>query len=114
MIENCASELRRQWRLRSAPIRDVILSVENPGIPVAMLDIPSEKQDGFFFRSPLLKRGFIGVNVHSAIAARARFDVAHELGHLVLHGNVTTEPLRICRRPFRLSYAAIAGASSMA
>lgn len=59
-----------------------------------MLDIPSEKQDGFFFRSPLLKRGFIGVNVHSATAARARFDVAHELGHLVLHKNVTAEQNR--------------------
>ncbi len=94
IIEDCASELRRQWQLRSAPIRDVILSVENAGIPVAMLNIPSEKQDGFFFRSPLLKRGFIGVNVHSATAARARFDVAHELGHLVLHRKVTTEQNR--------------------
>ncbi|MBB3746988.1 Zn-dependent peptidase ImmA (M78 family)/DNA-binding XRE family transcriptional regulator [Rhizobium sp. BK591] len=94
MIEKCASELRRQWQLRSLPIRDVVLSVENAGIPVAMLDIPSEKQDGFFFRSPLLKRSFIGVNVHSATAARARFDVAHELGHLVLHKNVTAEQNR--------------------
>lgn len=91
MIEHCASELRQEWRLRNLPIRDVVLSVENAGIPVAMLDIPSEKQDGFFFQSPLLKRGFIGVNVHTATAARARFDVAHELGHLVLHKRVTPD-----------------------
>ncbi|MGO6812891.1 XRE family transcriptional regulator [Rhizobium ruizarguesonis] len=91
MIERCASEVRTAWRLRREPIRDVVLSVENAGIPVVMLDIPSEKQDGFFFRSPLLNRGFIGVNIHRATAARARFDVAHELGHLVLHKNVTSE-----------------------
>ncbi|MGO6677622.1 XRE family transcriptional regulator [Rhizobium leguminosarum] len=94
MIESCASELRLEWRLRNQPIRDVVLSVENAGIPVAMLDIPSEKQDGFLFRSPLLKRGFVGVNVYNTTAARARFDVAHELGHLVLHRNVTPDQNR--------------------
>lgn len=91
MIESCASQLRQEWRLRNQPIRDVVLSVENVGIPVAMLNIPSEKQDGFFFRSALLKRGFIGVNAHSATTARVRFDVAHELGHLLLHKYVTPD-----------------------
>lgn len=85
MIEGYAEQIRREWRLKDLPIRDVVLSVENAGIPVVMLDIVSEKQDGFFFRSALLNRGFIGVNVHDVTAARARFDVAHELGHLVLH-----------------------------
>lgn len=90
MIEGFAERVRREWRLKDLPIRDVVLSVENAGIPVVMLDIPSEKQDGFFFRSPLLNRGFIGVNVHTATAARARFDVAHELGHLILHKYVSS------------------------
>ncbi|MVA18955.1 ImmA/IrrE family metallo-endopeptidase [Agrobacterium vitis] len=90
MIEGFAECVRRDWRLKDLPIRDVVLSVENAGIPVVMLDILSEKQDGFFFRSSLLKRAFIGVNVHSVTAARARFDVAHELGHLILHKYVTS------------------------
>ncbi len=90
MIEGFAERVRREWRLKDLPIRDVVLSVENAGIPVVMLDIPSEKQDGFFFTSPLLNRGFIGVNVHNVTAARARFDVAHELGHLILHKYVTS------------------------
>jgi Zn-dependent peptidase ImmA (M78 family)/DNA-binding XRE family transcriptional regulator len=91
MIERFAERVRRDWRLKDLPIRDVVLSVENAGIPVVMLDIFSEKQDGFFFTSPLLRRAFIGVNVHSVTAARARFDVAHELGHLILHKNVSSE-----------------------
>ena len=90
MIEGFAEQVRQDWRLRDLPVRDVVLSVENAGIPVVMLDIASEKQDGFFFRSPLLRRGFIGVNIHDITAARARFDVAHELGHLILHKNVTS------------------------
>ncbi|WP_296068205.1 XRE family transcriptional regulator [uncultured Agrobacterium sp.] len=90
MIEGFAERVRREWRLKDLPIRDVVLSVENAGIPVVMLDIPSEKQDGFFFTSPLLNRGFIGVNVHNVTAARARFDVAHELGHLILHKYVSS------------------------
>lgn len=94
MIEGFAERVRRDWRLKDLPIRDVVLSVENAGIPVVMLDILSEKQDGFFFRSALLKRGFIGVNVHNVTAARARFDVAHELGHLILHKYVSSEQER--------------------
>lgn len=94
MIEEFAERVRQDWRLKDLPIRDVVLSVENAGIPVVMLDIPSEKQDGFFFRSSFLNRAFIGVNVHSVTAARARFDVAHELGHLILHKHVTTEQER--------------------
>jgi Zn-dependent peptidase ImmA (M78 family)/transcriptional regulator with XRE-family HTH domain len=94
MIEHYATEVRNHWKLRDLPVKDVVLSVENAGIPVVMLNIPSEKQDGFFFRSPLLKRGFIGINVHNATAARARFDAAHELGHLLLHKWATSEQER--------------------
>jgi len=94
MIEKYAEQVRREWKLRKLPIQDVVLSVENAGVPVVMLKIASEKQDGFFFRSSILNRGFIGVNVNDTTAVRARFDVAHELGHLLLHRNVTASEER--------------------
>jgi len=94
MIEEYAEQVRSFWRLRELPIRDMILCVESAGVPVVMLDIPSEKQDGFFFSSQSLHRPFIGVNIHDVTSARARFDVAHELGHLCLHRMVTAEQER--------------------
>lgn len=93
-IESAAEQLRRQWRLWDLPIPDVALALENVGIPVVMMDLESEKQDGFCFRSPTLDRVFVGINTHNISPVRARFDAAHELGHAVLHRNVTAQQSR--------------------
>lgn len=93
IIEKTAETLRSHWNLRDRPIPDVTLALENAGIPVIHLDIPSEKQDGFCFKSTLLARYFVGVNVSQLSAARARYDAAHELGHAVLHKRVTKSHL---------------------
>ena len=94
IIETVSEELRRIWRFRSYPIPDVTLALENAGIPVVNLDIISDKQDGFFFRSETLGRSFIGINTYNVSAARARYDVAHELGHAVLHRWTTPQQER--------------------
>lgn len=93
-IERAAASLRDHWRLRTHPIPDVCLALENAGIPVVNLDMVSYKQDGFFFRSQALGRAFVGINIHEVSAARARFDAAHELGHAVLHRFVTPQQER--------------------
>lgn len=89
MIERAAETVRRHWKLALYPIPDVVLALENAGIPVVMLDIISDKQDGFCFRSRGLARSFVGINTGDISCARARYDCAHELGHIVLHGSVT-------------------------
>lgn len=88
-IEKAAEALRKHWHLGLFPIPDVVLALENAGIPVVMLDLVSDKQDGFCFRSNNLTRSFVGINTTSISCARARYDCAHELGHIVLHRNVT-------------------------
>jgi len=93
-IERAAETMRDAWRLRSHPIPDVTLALENAGIPVVNLDFMSDKQDGFCFRSPTLGRPFVGINIHKVSAARARFDAAHELGHVVLHRSATPQQER--------------------
>ncbi len=91
MIENVAALVRTHWGLRDLPIPDVTLALENAGIPVVNLEIISEKQDGFCFRSQELDRSFVGINTCNVSAARARFDAAHELGHIILHKQVTPQ-----------------------
>ncbi len=90
MIERAAETLRQHWKLRDLPIPDMILALENAGIPVVTMEIPSDKQDGFFFRSKALDRYFVGINTNEVSASRARYDAGHELGHAVLHSNVTS------------------------
>ena len=88
-IEEAALKIRQHWGLRSEPIPDMILALENAGIPVVALDIPSDKQDGFCFNAKSLGRPFVGINTSDASACRVRMDAAHELGHIVLHSCVT-------------------------
>lgn len=94
-IERAAIAVRRSWGLHLAPIPDVILALENAGIPVATLRISSDKQDGFCFYSAVLGKAFVGINIEGASCARARFDAAHELGHIVLHRHVSPEQAKI-------------------
>ncbi len=94
VIERVALQLREYWKLRDLPIPDMTLALENAGIPVVNLEINSEKQDGFCFRSNVLDRSFVGINAYNVSAARARFDAAHELGHIVLHQNVAPHEAR--------------------
>ncbi|MGM4919539.1 helix-turn-helix domain-containing protein [Tardiphaga sp. 813_E8_N1_3] len=93
-IERAAEDVRKHWKLRDIPIQDACLALENAGIPVVNLEITSDKQDGFHFYSPTLERPFVGINTHNISCARARYDVAHELGHTVLHRDVTLQQLR--------------------
>jgi Zn-dependent peptidase ImmA (M78 family)/transcriptional regulator with XRE-family HTH domain len=94
LIERATEALRDHWKLRDQPIPDVILALENVGIPVVTLDISSDKQDGFCFYSHQLSRHFVGINTYNVSAARLRYDAAHELGHAVLHRNVTLQQSR--------------------
>jgi Zn-dependent peptidase ImmA (M78 family) len=93
-IEQAAVKLRAHWGLRERPIPDMLLALENAGIPTACLEIVSEKQDGFCFPSARLKRSFVGININGVSAARERYDAAHELGHLCLHRLVTPQQSR--------------------
>lgn len=90
VIESAASSVRDFWGLRDRPISDMTLALENAGIPVVMLEVLSDKQDGFSFRSTALDRVFVGINIYNVSTARARYDLSHELGHVILHKNVVT------------------------
>jgi Zn-dependent peptidase ImmA (M78 family)/DNA-binding XRE family transcriptional regulator len=94
MIERIAQNVRESWGLRDQPVPDMLLALENAGIGVSAFEIPSDKQDGFCFKSELLGRYLVGINIDGASAARARLDAGHELGHIILHRRVTREQRR--------------------
>lgn len=77
-----AEALRRDWGAGIAPIGDIVALLEAHGAVVFALPNDCLAIDAFSFS--LDEQPFIFLNTRKS-AERTRMDVAHELGHLVLH-----------------------------
>ena len=88
-IEDAAIECRQRWGLGLGPISDMLLVLENAGIICVREELGFSKMDGAsrWFSTDGLPYVFLASD--KANGVRSRFDAAHELGHLVLHRNVT-------------------------
>jgi Zn-dependent peptidase ImmA (M78 family) len=87
-IEHYATALRQYWSLGEDPIDDLLLVIENAGIVVAHDEIGSAKLDGVS-RWAEDGRPYILLAKDKNVGVRRRFDAAHELGHIVLHRQVS-------------------------
>ena len=90
-IEDAAGECRKLWGLGYGPLSNVLALAESKGIIAVRLRIEGERIDAFSFWNGA--RPFIFLASEKESAARARFDVAHEIGHLVLHRGIGQEDL---------------------
>ncbi|WP_101563293.1 helix-turn-helix domain-containing protein [Alteromonas macleodii] len=86
-IEVVAERIRDIWGLGDGPVEDITIAVENAGVIVAVVEGVDEKVDAF---SMSRKRPVIIRNSSKENPCRYRFDIAHELGHLVMHDGVVT------------------------
>ncbi|MDQ0324226.1 Zn-dependent peptidase ImmA (M78 family)/transcriptional regulator with XRE-family HTH domain [Rhodopseudomonas julia] len=82
-IEEIAEQVRQLFGLGLGPISNVVRLLESKGVLVCRVEMPGEKVEAFSFWSGA--RPFIFLASDKDSGARARFDAAHELGHLVLH-----------------------------
>nr|WP_202499041.1 XRE family transcriptional regulator [Streptomyces sp. SID5476] len=85
-----AQELRRQWGLGNGPVTHLVRRMEAHGIVVVLpaeADAAAATVDAFSSRSvrPLV----VLTRNRANDVYRHRFTAAHELGHLVLHGEAT-------------------------
>lgn len=86
-IEQIAQQVRDLWSLGDGPIQDLQYVLEQNGIIVTGFDTNEDKIDAFSQRT-ILDNGevyFICVDQGSKPEGRIRFDMAHELGHILLH-----------------------------
>lgn len=81
--EQAAEALRGAWGLGVAPIKNLLQLLESKGAKIYSAGGPLQAIDAFSFRHGATPVIFL--NVHKS-AERLRFDLAHELGHLVMHG----------------------------
>ncbi len=80
--ERAAEALRLSWGLGYAPIRNLTVLIESKGARIFSAGGPLKAIDAYSFRDG--ETPVIFINVHKT-AERLRFDLAHELGHLLLH-----------------------------
>jgi Zn-dependent peptidase ImmA (M78 family) len=91
-IDKIAERVREYWGLGDDPIDDLMTIIENAGVIVGDEFLVSSKLDGvsrwFDGRPAMLLAKDKGTGV------RRRFDAAHELGHLILHRDVSKAQLK--------------------
>lgn len=85
-IIKIANDCRKLWRLDDRPISDLMFTCEMAGICVIQEELGYPKMDGlsFWYRN----RPFIYLNTDKDSACRGRFNLAHEIFHLIAHKEV--------------------------
>ncbi|MGC9414082.1 MULTISPECIES: helix-turn-helix domain-containing protein [unclassified Streptomyces] len=83
--ESAAEMIRSRWDLGQTAISNLVHLLESKGVRVFSLAPEYSEIDAFSFWHQ--EKPFIFLNTLKS-AERGRFDAAHELGHLVMHGPV--------------------------
>lgn len=83
-VEDAATRVRTTWGLERGPVRSMVGLLEDHGVVVIRLPLDTADVDAFSL--PFGDRPVVVLSANKNDRARSRFDAAHELGHLVMHG----------------------------
>ncbi len=87
-IESAACECRDLWRIGQAAIPDLALAIEGAGV-ILIREVTGVAQiEGLSAWSEVLSQPLIFLSADKDNGYRSRFDLAHELGHLILHRSI--------------------------
>ena len=86
-LEQIAMQVREYWGLGIEPIKDLQYVLESNGIIVTGFDTNEDGIDAFSQRTVVAKKDvcFIAVDQGTKPEGRIRFDMAHELAHILIH-----------------------------
>ncbi len=85
--DKAAMEVRKYWSLGNGPIPNMVRLLEKKGFIVSSLNSGTSKIDAFSQYQKVSGKDlyFVVLTKEKGSAARRQFDVAHELGHIILH-----------------------------
>lgn len=85
--QEAAAYLREYWNLGDKPIPNLLRLLESKGIIVTSFDTSIDDIDAFsqYFKSANKSFFIIAYSNNKSSAVRINFDLAHELGHIMLH-----------------------------
>lgn len=92
-IELLTLELRGQWALGDGPIEKLLGAMIQNGIIVSKTKT-NLKATTDAFSQILDNTPIVFLNKYRGTAVRDRFSLAHELGHIILHSNITEADLK--------------------
>lgn len=85
-IKVAARKLREYWKLKNEPIENLMYVLQVNGFIINKQHIEQDKTDAF--SQKVDDRVYIFVSANKESAVRTRFDLAHELGHIILHSKI--------------------------
>lgn len=91
IVGSAALKVREHWGLGYGPVGDIAVLLEKKGFIVSRIELGDDKIDAFSLWNNNAPYIFLGSDKSSA--ARSRFDIAHELGHILLHSHIEQEEL---------------------
>ena len=91
-IEEISEILRNYWKVEKGPINNLSILLEKNGIVLCNSDIYNVKVDAC--SEVINNTAIFFIRTNDISACRLRFDLAHELGHLILHSGITKEELQ--------------------
>jgi len=92
-VEHVAGKIREFWDVPPGPMPDTIEQLETNGILVSRIHVRADKLDAFSQWSDRFGVPFVVLSRDKASACRQRFDVLHELVHIVCHANIPQKRL---------------------
>ena len=91
-VETAALRCREHWGLGSdLPITSMVRVLERAGVVVTRLDAGATEIDAFARHGGVT---IVVLNTAKGSSSRMRFDMAHELGHIVMHRHIAPDPAR--------------------
>lgn len=90
-IEKIADYVRNYWNLGTGPIENVVSILQENGIIISKIKVKNDKIDAF--SKWLNGCPYIFLSVDKNCAVRSRFDISHELCHLLLHQHLTQDEI---------------------
>lgn len=87
-IELAASECRELWRIGRMAVPDLALAIEGAGVILVREETGVSQIEGLSAWSEELGRPLVLLSADKDNGYRSRFDLAHELGHLILHRHI--------------------------
>ena len=90
-IEKIAKDVREYWKLGMGPIDNLVSVLQENGIIISKIRVGNNKIDAFSKWINGTPYVFLSIDKDSAV--RSRFDIAHELCHILLHQDITKEDI---------------------
>ncbi len=85
--KKAAQKLREHWGLANEPIQDLVRVLEKYGLIVTQFETETDDIDAFSQMFGIEDKNIfiVALSNNKSSASRVHFDIAHELGHILLH-----------------------------